>query len=215
MALVPGLNSMFYAMNSSYYARWYYMPVLIMCAVTIYGLEHEDEVDLKKAAPHAGGAAGLRTRALRPGPTGTHGVEDRRDGLPGKVLELRHRADRCAAVLGAVAHVQAHPPWPRAAHRGGACLRLPVRRGAISPLGRPVGRRQGSSSVEHGGDGLGSRRVPRRRAPTASTTTNVTTTGLRDERSDLQTFNSTVAPSILEGLIPRWVKRTCARPGGG
>ncbi|TCL55077.1 YfhO family protein [Allofournierella massiliensis] len=48
MALVPGLNSMFYAMNSSYYARWYYMPVLIMCAVTVYGLEHEDEVDLKK-----------------------------------------------------------------------------------------------------------------------------------------------------------------------
>ena len=28
--------------------RWYYMPVLIMCAVTVYGLEHEDEVDLKK-----------------------------------------------------------------------------------------------------------------------------------------------------------------------
>ncbi len=48
MALVPGLNSMFYAMNSSYYARWYYMPILIMCAVTVYCLEHEDEVDLKK-----------------------------------------------------------------------------------------------------------------------------------------------------------------------
>ncbi len=48
MALVPGLNSLFYAMNSSYYARWYYMPILLMCAVTVYGLEHEEEVDLKK-----------------------------------------------------------------------------------------------------------------------------------------------------------------------
>ena len=30
-ALVPVLNSAFYALNSSYYARWYYMPVLILC----------------------------------------------------------------------------------------------------------------------------------------------------------------------------------------
>ena len=27
MALVPVLNSAFYALNSSYYARWYYMPI--------------------------------------------------------------------------------------------------------------------------------------------------------------------------------------------
>ena len=33
-ALVPVLNSAFYALNSSYYARWYYMPVLILCAMT-------------------------------------------------------------------------------------------------------------------------------------------------------------------------------------
>ena len=30
-ALVPILNSAFYALNSSYYARWYYMPVLVLC----------------------------------------------------------------------------------------------------------------------------------------------------------------------------------------
>ena len=29
-ALVPILNSAFYALNSSYYARWYYMPVLVL-----------------------------------------------------------------------------------------------------------------------------------------------------------------------------------------
>ena len=38
-ALVPALNSAFYAMNSSYYARWYYMPILILCAMTANALE--------------------------------------------------------------------------------------------------------------------------------------------------------------------------------
>lgn len=33
-ALVPVLNSAFYALNSSYYARWYYMPVLVLCGAT-------------------------------------------------------------------------------------------------------------------------------------------------------------------------------------
>ncbi len=34
MALVPFLNSAFYAFNQSYYARWFYMPILIMCLAT-------------------------------------------------------------------------------------------------------------------------------------------------------------------------------------
>lgn len=38
-ALVPALNSAFYAMNSSFYARWYYMPILIMALCTARGLE--------------------------------------------------------------------------------------------------------------------------------------------------------------------------------
>lgn len=38
-ALVPILNSAFYALNSSYYARWYYMPVLILAAMTACALE--------------------------------------------------------------------------------------------------------------------------------------------------------------------------------
>lgn len=41
-ALVPVLNSAFYALNSSYYARWYYMPVLVLCAMTACGLESPD-----------------------------------------------------------------------------------------------------------------------------------------------------------------------------
>ena len=35
MALVPILNSAFYAFNDSYYARWYYMPILIMSLATV------------------------------------------------------------------------------------------------------------------------------------------------------------------------------------
>lgn len=39
MALVPVLNSSFYAFNSSYYARWFYMPVLMMCLATCLALQ--------------------------------------------------------------------------------------------------------------------------------------------------------------------------------
>ena len=39
MALVPILNSSFYMFNSSYYARWYYMPILIMAMVTAQAVE--------------------------------------------------------------------------------------------------------------------------------------------------------------------------------
>lgn len=35
MAMVPFLNSAFYAFNTSYYARWFYMPILMMCLATI------------------------------------------------------------------------------------------------------------------------------------------------------------------------------------
>ena len=39
MALVPILNSAFYAFNSAYYARWFYMPILILCLATVSLLE--------------------------------------------------------------------------------------------------------------------------------------------------------------------------------
>ncbi len=35
MAMVPILNSAFYAFNTAYYARWFYMPILLMCLVTV------------------------------------------------------------------------------------------------------------------------------------------------------------------------------------
>ncbi len=47
MAMVPILNASFYAFNSSYYARWFYMPILIMALMTAKGFEDET-VDMKK-----------------------------------------------------------------------------------------------------------------------------------------------------------------------
>ena len=42
MSMFPVLNSSFYAFNSSYYARWFYMPILIMCLATATAIEDAD-----------------------------------------------------------------------------------------------------------------------------------------------------------------------------
>lgn len=47
MACVPILNSAFVLFNASYYARWYYMPILLMCLMTAKVLS-ENKDDLKK-----------------------------------------------------------------------------------------------------------------------------------------------------------------------
>lgn len=39
-AFIPTLNTMFYMFNNSYYARWYYMPILIMAMMTAYALDN-------------------------------------------------------------------------------------------------------------------------------------------------------------------------------
>lgn len=41
MALIPGLNSAFVLFNHSYYARWFYMPVLLMCLASVLMLERK------------------------------------------------------------------------------------------------------------------------------------------------------------------------------
>lgn len=38
-ALVPGLNSLFILFNNSYYARWFYMFILLLCLATIIAME--------------------------------------------------------------------------------------------------------------------------------------------------------------------------------
>ncbi len=42
MALVPVFNATFVLFNHSYYARWFYMPVLMMCVATATALEERD-----------------------------------------------------------------------------------------------------------------------------------------------------------------------------
>ena len=40
-AFVPILNSMFYTFNASYYARWFFMPILILAVMTAVALDDE------------------------------------------------------------------------------------------------------------------------------------------------------------------------------
>ncbi len=53
-AFIPILNSMFYTFNASYYARWFYMPILIFAMMTAQTLDEED-VDFKPAIFITGG----------------------------------------------------------------------------------------------------------------------------------------------------------------
>ncbi|MDD4700091.1 MAG: YfhO family protein [Oscillospiraceae bacterium] len=48
MSLVPILNSAFYMFNTAYYARWFYMPVLMMCLATAMSCE-DREVNWNRA----------------------------------------------------------------------------------------------------------------------------------------------------------------------
>ena len=47
MALVPGLNAAFILFNNSYYARWFYMPVLMMALATATAFDRR-EADLER-----------------------------------------------------------------------------------------------------------------------------------------------------------------------
>ena len=49
MALIPGLNASFTAFQNIYYARWFMMPILIMCMVTAISLEEYSFEDFKKS----------------------------------------------------------------------------------------------------------------------------------------------------------------------
>lgn len=46
IALVPFLNSAFSAFNNAYYARWFFMPLLVMAVMTVTALEDAPEDDL-------------------------------------------------------------------------------------------------------------------------------------------------------------------------
>lgn len=48
MAFVPLFNSMFQAINRTYYARWFYMLTMVMILMTVYSLDHFKECEFKK-----------------------------------------------------------------------------------------------------------------------------------------------------------------------
>lgn len=49
-ALIPVLNSIYSAFNAGYYARWFYMPLLVMAAMTARALETDNRQALSKGA---------------------------------------------------------------------------------------------------------------------------------------------------------------------
>lgn len=48
MALVPVFNAAFVLFNHSYYARWFYMPVLMMCVATAAALEERETAAMRR-----------------------------------------------------------------------------------------------------------------------------------------------------------------------
>lgn len=70
MAMIPFLNSAFYLFNYAYYARWFYMPILIMALVSAQGLEDE-EVNYAQGLRWTTGITLAFTLAIGFFPTGT------------------------------------------------------------------------------------------------------------------------------------------------
>ncbi|MGN1481977.1 YfhO family protein [Porcipelethomonas sp.] len=65
-AFIPILNSAFYTFNSSYYARWFYMPILIMAMMTAQALD-DKSIKLKSGIAVCGVVmAGLAVISILP-----------------------------------------------------------------------------------------------------------------------------------------------------
>lgn len=56
MAFIPVLNQLFSALNNGYYARWYYMPMLIGCMMSVKALE--EKISFKPGIIACGGVLG-------------------------------------------------------------------------------------------------------------------------------------------------------------
>ena len=152
-ALVPVLNSAFYALNSSYYARWYYMPTLILAAMTVNALEDPD-VDLDAPARGIGwimlATLVFAVVPVRDDTTGSMVL--RRAEEPGAVLCRAGLSDCwglcCTAYLCSIVAAE-QPLCP--AHDGGSagvCLR--IHHGAHRHWQvRPVAHRQRPCGAGH------------------------------------------------------------------
>ena len=47
IAMIPFMNATFSLLNSQYYARWFYMPILFMSIMTVQMLEHDEHEDMR------------------------------------------------------------------------------------------------------------------------------------------------------------------------
>ena len=54
MAFIPVLNSVFYMFNAEYYARWFYMPILLLALATVKMLEEKDYIWIGRTGLVAG-----------------------------------------------------------------------------------------------------------------------------------------------------------------
>ena len=95
--VIPGLNAMFQLMNAMYYARWYYMMVLMMVLATVMTLDREDEqpVDWKHAFWCSGGITAAFALGVGLAPT--------KDDDGQWVLGLMQRPDRFWATVALAA----------------------------------------------------------------------------------------------------------------
>ncbi len=59
IALIPGLNSIFILFNNSYYTRWFYMLILMMCLATVLAMERRGTNYLRGVKWCAGITAGF------------------------------------------------------------------------------------------------------------------------------------------------------------
>ena len=65
-SMVPVLNSMFVLFNESYYARWFYMPILLMATATAKAMESDtrNPVPFRRALGISGGIVAVITLAV-------------------------------------------------------------------------------------------------------------------------------------------------------
>ncbi|RYL93950.1 YfhO family protein [Sporolactobacillus sp. THM19-2] len=59
LAFIPVLNSLFYALNAHYYARWFYMPVLIMALISAIVLNNKKRFNLPRSITLTGIMTGV------------------------------------------------------------------------------------------------------------------------------------------------------------
>ncbi|MDO5601815.1 MAG: YfhO family protein [Oscillospiraceae bacterium] len=210
MALVPVLNSAFYAFNSSYYARWYYMPLLIMALCTAIAVERYDADTLKRAVVPVGIVTGLfAVFALLPkkdGETGAYslGVENNTPMLLYAIiitligLSLFMSIMRCKSRSRAIV-------WLCAAVMGFSVF---YGAGHIS-LGKFPQWENDSAYKQQTYDDLSAlnEALPDGEFYRIDAYGCYENMGLRLNKSCLQTFNSTVNPSIMEFYPSVGVKR--------